>query len=209
MYKPTQLLSENRKTGVSIDFPIEHHCRPTKVCKKTCYAHSGFQSFPNSKRKQRYVSDYLKGGDITQLINECIQRTSVRLSGAGDLLLEHVPNLVSLAKACPQTMFWGMTRKVEIAEAINKSGLPNLKLLVSVDASSPDSVWNYPGKMCFGPRLEGDNDSRLGNKNIVTIFPYHFHGEIVGQIPETEKDCPAVRHKMAGCFECQRCWNWK
>jgi hypothetical protein len=206
-YKPTTILSSNTKTGCSINLPIAGHCRPTKNCSKTCYAKSGHTAMPSNKKKQVWVSNYLKGPDITQLIQECLSRTAVRLSGTGDILKEHVPNLLKLAKACPATQFWGMTRKLEIAKAINKKH-PNLRLLVSVDSSSPKSVWNYNGALCFGPRLATDEVPK--DKRIKTIFPHHKSGHIVNvkNMPKDKKDCPAVRHELPGCLSCGRCWTW-
>jgi hypothetical protein len=155
MYHPKMLLSENSKTGCSINLPIAGHCRPTKNCMHACYARSGHTALPASKRKQVWISNYLKGSDITQLMLECKGHTTVRISGTGDLSLEHCANLIKLARSCPATMFWGMTRKLEIAKALNGK-LPNLKIMVSVDASSPASVWKYPGVLCYGPRMAAD-----------------------------------------------------
>ena len=207
-YAPGSILSENRKTGCSLNLPIKGHCRPTKNCARTCYARCGHTALPSNIRKQNWVSNYLKGPDLTELIKECRGRTAVRLSGTGDLQTEHVPNIRRLARACPTTQFWGMTRKIEIAKALNNC-VPNLKVMVSVDSSSPESVWNYQGTLCWGPRLKNDKVSRA-DKRIRTIFPYHSHGKVVKShnIPKDPRDCPAVRHTKDGCLSCGRCWNW-
>jgi hypothetical protein len=205
IYKPGTILSENSKTGCSLNLPIAGHCRPTKNCAKTCYAKSGPIAFPNSKRKQVWLSDYLKGSNITGLIQECSQQIAVRLSGTGDLSLEHCPNILKLAAACPATQFWGMTRKLEIDKAKNKKR-PNLKLMVSVDSSSPASVWKYNGTLCWGPRLKEDRIPE--DKRIHTVFPYHSRGRVVKGMPTNPKDCAAVWHKIPGCLSCGRCWNW-
>lgn len=205
-YHPTTILSENSKTGRSLNLPIKGHCRPTKNCAQTCYARRGRTILPTNIKKQLWLSDYLKGSDISELIGEAKKWPAIRISGTGDLSLEHVPNIIRLAKACPQTQFWGMTRKLEIAKALNNQ-VPNLNILVSVDSSSPKSVWNYPGKLCFGPRLKTDTipeDSR-----IVTVFPYHSSGKVVLGVPRHQKDCRAVHHEIAGCLSCGRCWGWK
>ncbi|MEA3421014.1 MAG: hypothetical protein U9Q97_04995 [Acidobacteriota bacterium] len=204
-YHPVQLLSENRKTCVSINLPIKDHCTPTERCAADCYGKSGHTVLTSNIKKQKYLSKYLEKGDITLLIYECKQYLSVRLNGVGDLKTCHVPAILSLAEACPQTLFWGMTRKIPIAKEINNK-LPNLSLLVTVDISSPPSVWNYDGAMCFGPRRE--EDPVPDDKRIITVFPRHHIGKIVGNIPEHEKDCPAVRHTVNGCVECRQCWNW-
>ena len=204
MYAPQTILSSNSKTGCSINLPIKGHCTPTVTCAKTCYAKAGHIAFPFSRRKQQWISEYLATGNIDKLINECLSRTAVRLSGSGDLNLEHVKSVIKLAKACPDTMFWGMTRKVSIAKKLNNK-LPNLKLLLSIDRDSPKASLKYTGAMCWGPRMSDDivpNDDR-----IVTVFPYHVHGNVKGNVPHHEKDCPAVwNHK--GCMVCKKCWNW-
>jgi hypothetical protein len=207
MYQPQTILSSNTKTGCSLNLPIQGHCRPTRNCARTCYARVGHTALPSNIRKQKWISEYLKGQNITDLTQECRGRTAVRLSGTGDLQTEHVPNILRLATACPTTMFWGMTRKIEIAKALN-GHYPNLKVMVSVDSSSPESVWKYQGTLCWGPRLKDDQVPKL--KKIKTIFPYHSHGKIVGikTMPQDSKDCPAVRHVVKGCLDCRRCWDW-
>jgi hypothetical protein len=101
-----------------------------------------------------------------------------------------------------------MTRKLEIAKALNKK-LPNLKIMVSIDSSSPDAVKKYNGVLCWGPRLSTDKVPST-DKRVRTIFPYHSHGKIVGvkDMPKDKRDCPAVRHTKDGCLSCGRCWSW-
>lgn len=204
MYTPQKIISKNLKTEYSINLPT-HLCSPTKLCKTICYARYGHMALPVSRRKQNYVSTYLKGNDITQLIQECLFLSYVRLNGCGDLLRGHLSNISLLAKSCPNTVFYGMTRKPEIANALNNK-LPNLKLLLSVDSSTPKNILqSYTGKICFGPRRACDtvpDDDR-----IITVFPLHIHGRVIN-IPEHPLDCPATRHKISGCHECKRCWNW-
>ena len=205
-YRPITILSVNRKTNASLDLPIKGHCCATKNCLHDCYAKSGPQAFTRAVRKHEWVSKYLLKKNISQLITESKNLNSVRLNGSGDLLPGHCPQIISLALACPQTIFWGMTRKPEIATIINSANLPNLRLLLTVDASSPKSVWLYKGKMCFGPRHA--EDVIPDTDQILTVFPYHHSGKITKGISEHSKDCPAVRHKVTGCVECRRCWNW-
>ena len=205
MYRPQQLLSENRKTNISINLPIKGHCTPTPNCRLDCYARYGPIAAPNSTRKQKFLSNYLKGKKINQLILECKQYIAVRISGCRDLLPDHVSSILSLAQCCPMTQFWGMTPKPNIATALNDQ-LPNLRLLVTVDASSPIWIWKYSGKLCYGPRRQEDPIPDDGR--IITIFPKHSKGKIVGKVPHHSKDCPAVRHTVKGCIDCGRCWNW-
>lgn len=211
-YHPDTILSVNKKTGCSIDLPIAGHCRPTSSCSRACYAKSGPIAFPHSLKKHVWTSTYLATAqDISELITECKARTSVRLCGSGDLNLCHIPNILKLASACPSTQFWGMTRKLEIARAINKARRRNLRLLVTVDATSPSETWAYKGALCYGPRRasESEEDSRLNDSRIVTVFPYHSHGKIVDHVPGHKKDCPAIRHTKSGCMDCGHCWTYQ
>lgn len=206
MYTPLKIISENSKTGISINFPIVGHCKPTSLCKKLCYARVGHMALPSNKKKQQFVSDYFKGNDILQAIIECRSHTTVRLNGSGDFLPEHVTNIVSLAQACPNTVFYGMTRKPEIAKILNNA-LENLKILLSIDIETPKGIWkDYPGKMTFGPRRFFDKVPK--DSRIVVVFPYHFGGKVIKHVPVHKKDCPAVRHTKSGCLDCGRCWKW-
>lgn len=205
-YFPGTLLSENKKTCVSINLPIAGHCIPTKRCARDCYGRSGHTALPSNTKKQRFLSKYLEEQNIGGLVQEAKGYVSVRLNGIGDLNDAHVPAILSLAEACPQTEFWGMTRKIPIADQVNGK-LPNLSLLMSVDITSPQSVWKYPGFLCFGPRRPEDDVP--DDDRIITIFPRHHAGRVIGDIPVDDKDCPAVRHTVSGCIECKRCWDWK
>jgi hypothetical protein len=205
-YSPYHILSSNTKCGCSVNLPIKGHCTPTRVCAKACYARKGHCSRPRSLKKQIYISRYLKGNDISRLVGESRKWRAVRLSGTGDLQTEHVPNIIRLARACPDTQFWGMTRKLDIARMVNHK-LPNLRLMVSVDSSSPASVWKYDGVLCWGPRLAEDLVPR--DPRIRTVFPYHSMGRVVKAklMPHDRRDCRAVWHEISGCQECGRCWT--
>lgn len=202
-YSPLTLLSENKKTCVSINMPIKETCIPTARCAQDCYGKSGHTILPTNIKKQKFMSKYLEKGDIELLIHECSTYLSVRLNGVGDLNPCHLPAIFSLAEACPQTTFWGMTRKVPIATAINGK-LHNLSILMSVDVTSPKSVWKYDGAMCFGPRRPEDDVP--DDQRIITVFPRHHAGRIIGDVPVHKNDCPAVRHTVNGCIECRKCW---
>jgi len=246
-----QLLSTNTKTGTSINLPVIN-CRPTRRCAKACYACEGPITFKHSVRKTLVVDEALRKGEIEGLIWECRMLRSVRLNGSGDMTDEHVDSVLRLAQACPGTLFWGFTRKREIAEAVNGkpsaeapgdparrsdageavngrasstasstssesvSGrsmsadgrLPNLSLIVTFDATSPDKeLAGYEGPLAFGPRKPKDpvpDDAR-----IIVVFPEHHSGRTIANVPLHPKDCPATRGHVRrnACQRCQRCWR--
>lgn len=206
-------LSSNSKTGVSINLPLAN-CSPTKVCFKICYAKSGPIAFKNSRAKQIRVSEYLLQSDITELVSECKNYSTVRLNGTGDLLTEQVDSILNLAKSCPSTTFYGMTKKIEIANMINGK-LPNLSILVSIDSSSPMATKEYKGMKCYTALPTDNLDEVKKDDSIVVVFPYHSHGKIVNKIEseknKTTKDCPIVRdvEGINSCLDCGKCWSWK
>ncbi len=204
MYSPGSILTKNKKTGVSIDLP-RTNCRPTKRCKFDCYARLGNQSRSVCLRKQRWVDQYLQSGDLSRLIKECRPHIAIRLNGSGDFRKEHIPNLLKLAEACPRNQFYGMTRKIELAKALNNK-LPNLRVMVSIDATSPKSIWKYDGALCYGPRHP--EDKVPDDPRILIVFPRHHTGKVIKGMPHHPKDCQGVWHTISGCMVCGRCWEW-
>jgi hypothetical protein len=234
------ILSENTKTGRSLNFPIYGHCHPSEVCEAVCYAKPVFKLYKSSLPKAEKVSKYFEGTDMSRVIKEINnwKRPSVRISATGDLFPKQAENLIYVAKKCPNTMLWGMTRKVQIAEIINGARLPNLCMLVSVDLStarraSGMKLINYierGGYYCYlrlsdqkiaslkkgspvrkplnlGVVSDTFEQSDVKNPQLVSIFPVHT-GANVGAIPVTRKDCPAIRDKVDGCWQCGKCWLW-
>lgn len=211
-YKPSKLLSCNSKTNdPSLNLPIVGHClNKTDNCSKNCYALTGPISLSLSVLKGEYLSRYLLQTDLRQLIGECSVVKSVRLNGGGDLLPGHVPAILKLAKVCKDTTFWGMSRNKEVLKAVNNSGLKNLSLLYSIDASTPPQLYkDYKNGLVWGPRLAGD-EVPLNDPRLKVIFPMHQGGKIRDkEMPQTRLDCKAVVNKSLHCNMCRRCFTAK
>ncbi len=209
-YKPSKLLSSNSKTqDPSINLPIVGHClNKTEVCERECYALKGTQAFSLAQIKAEYLSRYLLQSNHRQLIGECSVVKSVRLNGGGDLLPGHAPAIIKLAKACKETVFWGMSRNKEVLKSINESGLKNLSLLYSIDASTPPhSYVDYPWGLVWGPRLAGD-EVPLNDPRLKVIFPMHQGGKVRDKaMPKTRLDCRAIENKSLHCNACKRCFT--
>ena len=184
------ILSTNKKTGTSLNLPVKN-CRPTKRCAAACYACQGPISWKNSIKKALAVDEILRSGEIEGLIWECRRLQDVRLNGSGDMTLDHVPGLLRLTEACPDTVFWGFTRKREIAEALNGKQ-QNLSLILSFDATSPDTdIAGYDGPLAFGPNRSEDQVPH--DPRIIVVFPEHHSGRTMKGVPAHLKDCPATR----------------
>lgn len=209
-YKPSKLVSANTKTqDPSLNLPIVGHCiNRTQLCNKICYAQTGTLAFSLSVLKTEYLSRYLLGTDLRQLIGECSRFKSIRLNGGGDLLPGHVPAIIKLARACKETVFWGMSRNKNVLKSINGARLKNLSLLYSIDATTPVKEWkDFQGGMVWGPRLASDKIPE--DRRIKVIFPYHSQGKVGEDMPTHYKDCRAVINKELHCNQCRRCWNSK
>lgn len=202
------MLSGNSKTGASINLPLVN-CKPTKRCSNECYACVGPIANPNSVRKSMIVDKSIRKMDLDRLIRECAQRLNVRLNGSGDLTPDHVRAMLELATKCPETVFWGFTRNLKVAGLLN-GALPNMSLIVSVDATSPKGFANdYDGPLAFGPRSPGDD--LPDDPRIIVVFPTHHQAKPDPAIPVHEKDCPATRFKvredkLGACDRCKRCY---
>lgn len=197
-----RLLSENTKTGVSLNLPVKN-CRPSKHCAKTCYACAGRCLLKMSVVKTLRVDRCLSTGQIDRLSNESNMYANVRLCGTGDFLEEQVPHVLRLSQRCPDTLFWGFTRKVKIANQLNGKR-KNLRMLLSVDVSTPTKEYrNYTGKLAFGPVFPGEHVPK--DNRISVVFPLHHRGRLVLNIEEHRLDCPAVRGKIGHSLACQAC----
>jgi len=200
------ILSTNRKTAVSINLPVRN-CKPTRRCAAACYACEGPIAWKNSIRKALAVDAALRKGEIEGLVWECRMLQGVRLCGSGDMTLDHVPAVIRLAEACPDTTFWGFTRRREVAEAIN-GGHVNLSVIVTFDATSPEGeLRGYEGPAAFGPRTS--RDIVPDDQRIMVVFPEHHAGRTIANVPEHPKDCPATRgmNRRHACQRCRRCWR--
>ena len=203
---PTKLLSDNHKTGASLNLPLTN-CHPTERCAEACYARIGPIAWPNSVRKALAVDATLRKSEIDGLAWECRRLQDVRLNGSGDMIPEHISAVLGLAAACPKTMFWGFTRKRKIAERLNRK-LRNLSLIISFDVTSPDEdLTGYEGPLAFGPRRP--EDPVPDDERIVVVFPEHHLGHTIPGVPPHPKDCPATRGmvRLHACQRCQRCWK--
>ncbi len=209
--EPLQFLSGNKKTGVSINLPLTN-CRPSIRCAETCYAMEGFIAAGNSIRRTLAVDRLFRTGEgMDRLIEECKQQDNVRLNGIGDFVTEHIVQLYRLAWACPDTIFWGFTRKQEIARMVNGTSYDNLSIILSWDASHrAGHVKGYKGPLAYGPVKP--EDKIPDDPRIIVVFPEHHGRGPTGNVEPHKKDCPAVRTtnpdlKYDACGRCRRCFK--
>ena len=195
------LLSENYKCGVSIDLPILN-CRPSRACAQVCYASQG---------RQYYRAGVVKSLAISRMLIEDPERASrkvateaagrtVRLAGSGDILPAHRQFVDCLGDS--RVDWWGFTRRIE-----THCLLP--RLMFSFDQTSPSRIRDYMEKNVPVRRrayLRRPCDP-APETPVAVIFPVHGpRTRYVDYVPEHRSDCPAIRGRIKGCWECRRCY---
>lgn len=203
-YKPQTILSSNRKTVIpSLNLP-RSNCSPSKLCRDHCYAKQGHMALPVAEKKQRWVSDYLLGDDLSQFIDECHMHSAVRLCGGGDLFPKQALNILKAAEVCKETLFWGFSRKPVIVTILNNQ-LPNVYMQLSVDHTTPVELWeDMECDISYGPRMQEDDVPE--DTRIRVVFPYHVRGRVVNGVSHHRKDCHAVWDHNLHCYQCRRCY---
>jgi len=137
--RPNSLLSGNKVTGHSLNFPIHGTCRPSKVCIETCYYAAGATSWTASLRKQIWLFDYCSTSPIEfakEIVAEYkkLNLDYLRWNGGGDLFPASAEALNYIGENHPEMTIWIVTRIPEMAALIGD--YPNLHLHFSLDAHS-------------------------------------------------------------------------
>lgn len=124
----------------------------------------------------------------------------IRLAGSGELLPENRALLDYLGKR--RVEWWGFTKRTDTYEAMPQ-------LMFSVDAGTPTLVLDYVERnvpvrrRCYMRRPE-DGPAPL---EITVTFPLHGPTtNYVDEVPEERTDCPAIRKRADGCWDCRRCY---
>ena len=135
------MLSSNKVTGLSLNFPIAETCSPTKVCISTCYFARGGSSWPAALSRQYRLFNSVKADPIgcalrlkRELLAKKCPSTFLRWNGGGDLFAESVKMLNHLATLMPEMPIWVVTRLPKLAAKVKDA--PNVFIHFSIDAHS-------------------------------------------------------------------------
>jgi len=193
------ILSENIKCGVSLDLPVSN-CHPTKICRQICYACQGRQYYRAAVTKSLAVNKLIRDDPERAAMHIACEAAGrpVRLAGSGELLPENRTLVDHLT--CD---WWGFTKRIDTYKAMPK-------LMFSLDGSTPDSTLDYieesvpVDRRCYVRRPQ-DNPSPL---EVAVTFPSHgARTNYVNEVLEDATDCPAIRKKIKGCWECKKCYS--
>lgn len=136
---PASLLSGNKVTGFSVNFPIANTCQPTKVCIETCYYAAGATSWNASMRKQLWLMRNCVENPILfaeQIVKEYRKKKLdfLRWNGGGDLFPASVEALNHIGEHHPDVVIWIVTRIPNMAAKVGN--YESLHLHFSLDRHS-------------------------------------------------------------------------
>lgn len=222
-------VSENSKTGMSVNTPIVGTCKPTKACSSYCYGLTGPISFKPSLRKQfdnlkRF--EYLETVCSSDLQKEASriyhtvrpEHTYLRFFGVGDLTPGSVRLINALSAMYPDLILWVASRKISLASKLHIHD--NVFVMLSVDQSTPKSDLNSfralikkhsPHVFASYTQLSEDDTPPDW---IYTVFAHHKVGGKRSTWSKGTTDsrmCPATiqdgaEHENA-CDRCRRCFS--
>lgn len=216
-----KLLSINKVTGYSLNFPIYPTCLPTKVCSSRCYFACGPATWPSSLQKQYSVYEYVKSnphGAAVDLFEEISRKTKkptfVRWNGGGDLFDESILMLDKVAESLPEIPFWVVTRIPEMAAKVKPRS--NIFIHFSIDKDSLDR-FKKARLNIRNPNLffsyQVDKGETVDPEFLSQFAVIFFDSYDPGSSAELhhENICPLnlVDDISKTCESCRRCFNGK
>jgi hypothetical protein len=215
------ILSSNKVTGFSVNFPIGTTCQPSKVCIKTCYGLLGPITWPVSLKKQ--VKNLLLCKDspkiFAQKISSEISKYKakddnffLRWNGVGDLFKEAIDAIQELSTAEPDLPIWVVTRIPEHAAKLANLLLPNVYIHFSLDKKSLDRKKKVEKLLKVKTNLfysyQCDKNEIYNPISFISVvFADKYDKNFINEIDETI--CPLnTNEDIEGmCNQCRRCFN--
>ena len=215
------MLSFNKVTGFSLNFPIAETCSPSKLCVKTCYFARGGASWPAALKKQYRVYNSVKANpkeSAVRLKYELLGKknlpTFVRWNGGGDLFEESVEMLNHFAKLMPNMPIWVVTRLPTIAAKIEDA--PNVFIHFSIDAFSMDRHSNFErlkkksSNYFYSYQCDKDETPSHNDLKVISVVFYDKY-KPPEKFPKVSMKiiCPlnTVDDIEGVCENCRRCFN--
>lgn len=215
------MLSFNKVTGLSLNFPIAETCSPTKTCIKTCYFARGGPSWPDSLKRQYRLYNSVKAdpiGSAVRLHKELLKKkrppTFLRWNGGGDLFSESVQMLNHFALLMPELPIWVVTRLPKEAAKIKQAS--NVYVHFSLDAHSAsrrtefERLRKQTNNYFYSYQTDkGEEPTPEELSGISVVFYDRYKAPIQLPAVELEIICPLNTEKdITGvCEWCRRCFN--
>lgn len=223
-------LSENDKTGHSINVPIPLTCHPTAACSKYCYGMSGPIAFPMSlvRQAQNWLRfEYLATAPQKEVEREADRIAGVmcyhdqdflRVFGVGDLQPGSVRFINALAKRHPDLVLWVSTRRVDLVDGLRPA--KNLHIMMSTDATTLDKDWKRMRRFVQRRRPQAylayvqRDPEEVPPRDVAVVFAEHKAGGRRSTWTRKKADlrtCPATvdggAAHTAACAKCRFCFD--
>ena len=226
---PTRLfISDNSKTGLSINVSIAKTCRPTPACMEYCYGlESRIRMAPALARQVDNYNrfDYLGRTSEHNLRREVLgvayevqaRQDFLRFFGVGDLQPGSIRFINAMSLEVPELDLWVSTRKFDMAAQLLVR--PNLHVMLSIDHSTKEAfrqqAFNLAGERApqfYLAWVQVDETPPPPWASVV--FAEHHIGKRAEFTDEGKADprtCPATvangtDHNNA-CEQCRFCFN--
>ncbi|MEK9652795.1 MAG: hypothetical protein VW437_03350 [Betaproteobacteria bacterium] len=220
------ILSANKVTGYSVNFPIAETCQPSKVCAETCYGLRGPIVWSSSLTKHAKNYVWVKKdpkGFSKKLELECRKKLAkdpqffLRWNGVGDLFPESSEALLHLNEAIPELPIWCVTRIPEaVPPLVNRK---NVWIHFSLDRESLDRkrtveslVKGVADNLFFSYQADKDERLEIIPEDISVLF-FDAYTILATNLHLQGHDsiCPLnLSADIANvCYECRRCFNQK
>jgi len=213
------VLSFNKVTGYSVNFPIFGTCKPSKVCASRCYYAKGGSSWPAALKKQQRLLNSVKENPervAKQIVYECRKKqvTYLRWNGGGDLFPESIEALHHVAEMEPKLPIWVVTRIPEMAAQVKN--YPNVYVHFSLDQASLDRKLKFEQMPKLSENFffsyQCDKDEMPKKENLVGVSVLFFDKYVPhGKWQSIDKKilCPLnTREDITNtCETCRRCFD--
>ena len=216
-----KILSYNKVTGHSVNFPIYPTCKPSAVCTARCYYASGGPSWPASLKKQLRLYESVTAdpvGIADRLVLEVRgmrhQPSFLRWNGGGDLFPASVRMLNRFASEMPELPIWVVTRRADQLPTITPA--ENVFIHFSLDKSSMErkeaARSKAPPKLKLFFSYQADKGEVVTKTQLDGISVLFYDNYDPAEIPSDivrEVICPLnTADSITGvCESCRRCFD--
>lgn len=212
------VLSRNQVTGFAVNFPIQKTCRPTSVCRDTCYFAIKLNA-SNPALMMQHRNLYLCKQDPVQFAKLVIYGYDnaglnyLRWNGGGDLFEEALIAIEFIRVNRPDIILWIVSRKAELAARINDH--ENHYIHLSLDRSLIDqkaqigSMFHHD-RIFFSYQVHPEEILETDTIEKVDLIFMHDYEAIPEHIVHgLEKFCPlnGAESITDACGQCRRCFD--
>jgi len=212
------VLSQNRVTGYAVNFPIQKTCRPTAVCRDTCYFAAGLNAASTALNLQHRNLELCQKdpGDFARRVIKEYDNAGInylRWNGGGDLFAEANEAIEYIRIHRPDLVLWIVSRKAEIASRLkpHENHYIHLSLDRTLIESKPQILKRFDTQNVFCSYQVHPDE--ILSKSVVDqvdlIFMHDYQSIPTDFAAHSAKFCPlnGAENIADTCGRCRRCFN--